>query len=44
MRAGGSVKVLRYQPSPPGKKPVPLVVPYRVVGASSMLQSWGTAT
>lgn len=37
------MKARRYQPRPPGKKPVPLVAPFSVVGASSMLQSCGTA-
>lgn len=44
MKAVGSVKVVRYQPRPPGKKPVPLVVPCSVVGVCSMLQSCGTET
>ncbi len=41
--AFGRVKAMRYQPRPPGKNPVPLVVPWSVVGLSSMLQSCGTA-
>src|SRR5438309_403693 len=42
--AGGSEKASRYQPSPPGRKPVPEGVLSSVVGVSSMLQSCGTLT
>src|SRR3954462_5913727 len=42
--AVGSLNVLRYQPVPPGRKPVPLLVPPVGVGSSSMLQSCGRRT
>src|SRR6266508_2254089 len=43
---GGRVKVLRYQPRPPCRKPVPALVPVPApeVGSSSMLQSCGRST
>ena len=39
---GGSVKLFRYQPRPPGKKPVALV--WVGLGSWVMLQSWGSVT
>src|ERR1700746_1726814 len=42
--SAGALKVLRYQPTPPGKKPPPAPLRLSLSGRLSILQSWGRST